>query len=135
MALVQDDHVVQAFTADTPDQPLDVRILPRRARGHHDLLDSHMPDALPKVGALDIIAIAQQIAWSYVPGEGFHRLLSCPLRRRMFRDVDMYHAARFMGQDEQDEEHFVGHGRHHKEIEGHQVLHVIRERALPRRRR
>jgi hypothetical protein len=26
MSLVQDDHVVQAFAADTPDEPLHVRI-------------------------------------------------------------------------------------------------------------
>jgi hypothetical protein len=29
MLLVQDDHVVQAVAAETPGQPLDVRILPR----------------------------------------------------------------------------------------------------------
>ena len=29
MALVQDDHVIQAFTADTPDEPFDIGVLPR----------------------------------------------------------------------------------------------------------
>jgi hypothetical protein len=29
MSFVQDDRVVQAFAADTPDQPLDVWILPQ----------------------------------------------------------------------------------------------------------
>jgi hypothetical protein len=28
MSLVQDDHVVQAFAADTPAQPFDVGVLP-----------------------------------------------------------------------------------------------------------
>src|SRR5262245_48764043 len=41
MVLVQDDDVVQAFTPETPDQPLDVRILPPH-EGH-----SHPCVALP----------------------------------------------------------------------------------------
>jgi hypothetical protein len=29
MALVQDDHVIQALATDAPKEPLDIRILPR----------------------------------------------------------------------------------------------------------
>src|SRR5918996_3447337 len=36
MSLVQDDHVVQAFAADTSDQPFDVWVLPRTPGGDHD---------------------------------------------------------------------------------------------------
>ena len=80
MALVQDDHVVQAFAADTPDQPLDVWILPRTPWGDHDLLDPHVPHPLPKRGTVDAITVAQQIPRGFVPWEGFHDLLSRPLR-------------------------------------------------------
>ena len=48
MALVQDDHVVQAFTADTPDQPLDVGILPRTSGGDEHFFDPHVLHPLPK---------------------------------------------------------------------------------------
>src|SRR6266576_5819102 len=34
MPLVQDDHVVQAFAADAPDQPFDVGVLPRTPWGN-----------------------------------------------------------------------------------------------------
>jgi hypothetical protein len=34
MALVQDDHVIQAFATNTSDEPLDVRILPRTPWGN-----------------------------------------------------------------------------------------------------
>jgi hypothetical protein len=37
MSLVQDHHVIQAFTADTPDQPLDIRILPRTSGGNQHI--------------------------------------------------------------------------------------------------
>jgi hypothetical protein len=46
--LVQDNHVVQAFTANTPDQPLDVRILPRTPRGNHNFLDPQVVHPVPK---------------------------------------------------------------------------------------
>ena len=39
-----------------------------------------------------------------------------------------------MGQNQQDEQHLVGHRRHDEEIQGDQVLHVIGEKGLPRRR-
>ena len=89
MSLVQDDHVVQAFAADTPDQPLDVRILPRTPRGDHDLLDPHVPHPLPKGGAVDAVAIAQEIPRGLVPREGVNDLLGGPLRGGMLGDVEM----------------------------------------------
>src|SRR5262247_2618412 len=58
MALVQDDDMVQAFPADTPNQPLYIRILPRTPRGDHDLLDPHMLHPLPKGGPIDAVPIA-----------------------------------------------------------------------------
>jgi hypothetical protein len=33
MSLVQDDHVIEAVAADTPDEPFDVWILPRTPGG------------------------------------------------------------------------------------------------------
>jgi hypothetical protein len=78
MSLVQDDHVVQAFTANTPNEPLDVRILPRTPGGDHDLLDPHMLHPLPKRGAIDPVPIAQEIAWRFFPRECIHDLLGGP---------------------------------------------------------
>jgi hypothetical protein len=58
MALVQDDHMVQAVAANTPNQSLDVRILPRAPGGDHSLLDAHMPHPLPKGRSINAIPIA-----------------------------------------------------------------------------
>jgi hypothetical protein len=58
MALVQDNHVVQAFAADTPDQAFDVRILPGTPGGDEDLFDPLVPHPLPKVSPVDTITVA-----------------------------------------------------------------------------
>jgi hypothetical protein len=118
MSFVQDDRMIQAFAADTPDEALHVGILPRTPRGDHDFLDPHVPHPLPKGGAIDTVPITQQKSRGFVPREGIHHLLRCPLRRWVFRDVEMDNAAPFMSQDQQHEEHFVGHRRHDKEIQG-----------------
>src|ERR671927_375632 len=81
MALTQDHDMVQAFTTDTPDQPLDVRILPRTPGGDQHFFDAHVPHPMPKGGAVDPVPIAQEIPRGLVPWAGFHHLLSRPLRR------------------------------------------------------
>jgi hypothetical protein len=132
MALVQDDHVVQANTAN---EPLDVRILPRTPGGNEHFSNAQVLHPLPKGGAIDAIPVAHELAWRFVPRERVHHLLRGPLCRRMFRDVEMDDTAPFMGQDEQHEEYVVSYRRHDKEIQSDQVLHMMREKSLPRRRR
>src|SRR5262245_29940422 len=81
-----------------------------------------------------LVPIGQQIPRGPAPRKGVHHLLRGPCSSGMLGDVDMDETAPFMGQDEQDEEHCVGHGWHDKEIQGHEIPHVIREKGLPRRR-
>jgi hypothetical protein len=80
MALVQDDHVIQAFAADTLDQPFDVGVLPRTPRGDDNLLDPHMLHPLPNGGAIGAVPIAQQISRCFVPWERVNDLLGGPNR-------------------------------------------------------
>jgi hypothetical protein len=123
MALVQDEHVIQAFATNTSDQPL------------KDLFDPHVPYPLPKVSPIDRISITQEIPRYLVPREGFDYLLCGPFLRWVLRDVKMDNAAPFMGQDEQHEEHSVGYRWHDKEIQGDQVLEMILQKGLPGWRR
>src|SRR5215813_1091766 len=97
MSLVQDDHVVQAVAANAPDQPFDIRILPRTAGGDDDLFDPHMPYPLPKGPAIDLVPIAQQIPRGLVPREGINDLLRRPRCRGMLGDVEMDDATLMMG--------------------------------------
>ncbi len=133
MSLVQDDHVIQAFAANATDEPLDIGVLPRTSGGDEYFFNPHVPHPLPKRGAVDAVPIAQQIAWRLVPRKRVHDLLGGPLGGGMFRDIEMDDATPLVGQDDEDEEHFVGHRRHDKEIQGDQILHVVVEKGLPRR--
>jgi hypothetical protein len=55
MALVQDDHVIQALATDAPNQPFHVGVLPWALGGNADLLDPHVPHPLLKVSPVDTI--------------------------------------------------------------------------------
>jgi hypothetical protein len=119
MSLVQDDYMVQAFTADTPDQPFDIGVLPRTSGGNQHFFDAHVPHPLPKGSAVDPIAVAEEIPRGLVPWECFHDLLGRPCGGGMLSDVEMYETSSLMGQDEQDKQYFVAYRRHNKEIQGH----------------
>jgi hypothetical protein len=54
------------------------------------------------------------------------------VRGRMFRHVAVDDPTPLVGQDHEDEEHFVGYGRHHEEVEQHEVLHVVVQKRFPR---
>ena len=59
MALVQDDHMVQAFAADVANEPCHIGILPWALGCDEDLFDPHVPHPLPKVRTVDTITVAQ----------------------------------------------------------------------------
>jgi hypothetical protein len=46
--LVEDDNVIQAFTADRTDDPVDVGILPGQSRGGDDLRDADRSNAMAR---------------------------------------------------------------------------------------
>jgi hypothetical protein len=46
MMLVEDDDVIQTFTADRTNDAFDVAVLPRRARRSNNLLDTHPTNAI-----------------------------------------------------------------------------------------
>ena len=60
MSLVQDGQVIQAFAANTPDEPLDVGVLPRTSWGNQHFFDSHVLQRLPKRDPIDPVPIAQR---------------------------------------------------------------------------
>jgi hypothetical protein len=122
MALVQDDHVIQAVAAHTPDQPFDVGVLPRTPGGDDHLLDPHMLYPLPKGGAIRAVPIVQQISRCFVPWERVNDLLGGPRGGRMLADINMHDSSPLMCQDHQDKEYLVCHGRHHQAIQATKSL-------------
>src|SRR6266581_7674466 len=133
MSLVQDDHMIETLATNTPNQALHIRILPGAPWSNKDLLDAHMFDLLSKGCAIDTVPVAEQRPWCLLPGKRFDHLVRCPHRRRVFRDVEMHHAAALVGEDHEHEEHAKRHGWHGEEIERDLVLRVGLEESLPRR--
>src|SRR5437764_4680683 len=121
MPLMEDYRMIQTLSPDTADESLDIRILPRRAGGRHHFMDAHMAHTLPKIGAVDAVPIAQEIAWRLVPRERLDQLLGRPLGGWMLSDAAVYNASTLMRQDHEDEEHPECHCRDHKKIQGDQV--------------
>jgi hypothetical protein len=97
ISLVQNDHVIQAFAADTPDQPFDVGVLPRTPRRDAHVFDPHVPHPLPKRAAVDTVAVPQEIARRLVPRECLHDLLRRSRCRGMLSDVNMDDPPAVMG--------------------------------------
>jgi hypothetical protein len=134
MALVQDDHVVQAFAAETPEQPVDGGGLPRRPWRGDDVLDSQTPHPLATPGAVEAVSSAQQIPRGLVPWAGVADLLGGPLSGGMCRHSDVDDATAMVGQDDEDTEHLACHRWHDQAIQGDHILDVVVEAGLPCRR-
>jgi hypothetical protein len=74
MALVEDDDVIQAFSADRTDETLNVRVLPGRSRRSDDLRDPvHGEFVNPRkngAGAFGFSALARQVHPQHVQNPG-----------------------------------------------------------------
>lgn len=57
MVFAQHDDVIEALATDRADEPLDVGILPRRARGANHFFDAEAGDSFPECVAINTVAI------------------------------------------------------------------------------
>jgi hypothetical protein len=116
MPLVEDDDMIEHLAAETPDEPLAVGILPRTARGDLDFFDSYMLNTVLERHTVDRVPIPGERARRGIPGKRLNDLLSGPLRRGMFSNIEMHNATAFMGKHDEDKEHAACGGRDEKKI-------------------
>jgi hypothetical protein len=76
--LVEDDEMVQTFPSDRANEALAIRILPRGMRSREHLLNPHRMDGCRERLAINSVAIAQEVAWRAIPGEGLEQLSGRP---------------------------------------------------------
>src|SRR5215813_11168168 len=88
MRLAQHDDVVHALATDRSDQPLGKRILPRRARCNGLVANPHGSQSARDGNTVDLVLIADQVAWDLIPGEGFGNLPRNPFGARVRGHVD-----------------------------------------------
>src|SRR6266566_9588296 len=77
------DHVVETFPSDRADQPLDVRVLPRRSRSSRLVPNAHGTQLLPEDHAVHSVSVPNKIARKTVQGKRLDDLARNPLRGRI----------------------------------------------------
>ena len=115
--LVQDEEVVEALSSDRSDDPFGEGIVPGRAWGDEHLTNPHPLDSSCELGAIDLIAITEQVCGSRLVGECLDDLPRSPGGRWMARDVDMDEFTAVMAQDDEHEEQTEGEGGHEEEVD------------------
>jgi hypothetical protein len=87
IVLIEDDDMVETFSAQGADQSLRDGVRLRRPDGRRDSVDADSLSALSKVVAIDGIPIAEQMAGFLAPGCGLDELPPHPGFRRVGRPV------------------------------------------------
>src|SRR5215471_12978278 len=89
MILIEDDQMIETFSADTSNYSFRVRILKRRMGRCDHFLNLHPLHSTSKFRSINQISISEQIAGSRVIGKCFDDLLRGPLGCRMFGHIEM----------------------------------------------
>ena len=66
MPFVEDDDVVEKFSAKAADHPFNIGVLPGRGRRRDDLLDTQAFNPSLNAPSINAIAVSQQITWSAI---------------------------------------------------------------------
>src|SRR5439155_24874445 len=90
MLLVEDDEMVETLSAQGPDHSLRDSVGLWRVDRRGDCVDADTPSAVPKIAAIDDVAIAEQMAWLPSPGRILDDLPPQPGCRRVGRHIDMH---------------------------------------------
>ncbi len=67
--LIQDDDMVEAFSANRADQPFDVRALLRRSESGENFADFQTFDLRPEGGTIDAVTVSEQVPRRLIPRE------------------------------------------------------------------
>ena len=95
------DHhdVVKAFSPNRANDPLGIRVLPRRARRNDYFSDAQPLGLTRKSFSVNLIAIPNQVPGPLLQRACLEQLACSPFRRRMVGDIEMHQPAPPVGQD------------------------------------
>ena len=94
-------------------------------RRREDFGDPQALHAVPKLLAVDLVAVAQEIGRCGVVREGVHDLLGGPVGVGVLGHVEMDDAPAMVGEHDEDEEDAEPRGGHGEEIDRDQVPDMI----------
>ena len=92
-------------------------------------------DMMPQRCAVDLISIADQVTWSFIPGKCLCDLTYDPLRGRMrwYVDPDKFSAGQ--PDDDKDVEQLESDARSHEQVHGGDLRRVVAKEGKPSLRR
>jgi len=131
VSLVQNGYVVEELSADGADRALGKRVLPGRARGCGNLGDADGLHPSAKLGAIDAVVIAEQIAGRRIIGERLDDLPCGSEGGWETRHTEVHNSAAWMEQDDEHVEHTAGRRRHHEEVDRGEIGDVVLKEGSP----
>src|SRR5215469_4767742 len=131
MPLVYDDHVVQTFSANTPDHPFRVAVVPRTPGRCRHLSDTQSVHSCSENMPIDPITISYQVSRKSVVRKRFHDLSSSPIGGWVFRNIEMQNTATVMRQDDEDIQHSKLYGRNREEVDRDHLTDMISKERHP----
>src|SRR5947209_2275280 len=123
--------MVQALSSNRANEPLCVSVLPRACWCRQYFLNAQGLQPFANSGAINAIAITNQIFRRISVGTSFNDLLCNPFCRRMVCRVEVQDLTPAMGDHYEDEQHFERDRRDSKEIHRDDMPNMIAEECLP----
>src|SRR5438067_1067662 len=93
MPLSEYDHVIEALSANAPNEPFREWILPRTFRCCEHLLDSHSLNPVSEMATVDSVTVPYRISRHSIFWQRFDDLLRRPFCRGVLSDIEMQHMA------------------------------------------
>jgi hypothetical protein len=131
MPFIYDDNMIQALSPYGPDNAFDIRILPRRARGRNNLLDTQALDSSSNLLTVNGIPITQQIAWSGIERKSLHQLLGRPPCGGMRCNIEVHDVTAVMAEHNKHIENAKCCGRDREEINPGYTVGMVFEKRPP----
>ena len=103
-AFAENQNVIQTLAPDRADEPLREGILPWAVRRREDFLDLHAFYSVPKLLAVDLVTVAQEIRGRGVVRENVHDLLGGPVGGGVLGHVEVDDAPRVVSERDENKE-------------------------------
>src|SRR5262245_8299916 len=131
MILIEDDQMIETFSANTSYYSFRVRILERRMGRSDHFLNLHPFHPASKLRSVDRISIPEQISRRGVIGKCFDDLLSGPLGCRMLGHIEMNDLPAPVKEDDKAVQNTEIDRRDRKKIYGRNLIRMISKKCLP----
>src|ERR1700723_3129927 len=131
MDLAQDNDVVGTLTPDRADQPFDKAVLPWRGWCGWLVPNPHGAQSARDDAAIDPVAIADEVARSFIPGKCLCYLTSNPFCRGTCRDVDPDEVSAVEPDNDEGIEQVETDSWNNEQVHGGNVWRVVTQEGPP----